>query len=130
VVTITAVDTMLCVGDLARSVAFYRDTLGFDVAWERETIAALELAGHRVYLFTESPPTKDKPETWLRPQAQPGHGSVILVLRTDDCEATYDTVRERGGAFLTPPATPPWGGRRCFLLDPDGYVVEIEQSPA
>ena len=84
---------------------------------------------NRVYLFTESAPTEDKPDVWLVPQEERGRGSVILVLRVDDCDAAYEEVRDRGGEFLTPPATPPWGGQRCFLHDPDGYVVELEQPP-
>ena len=128
--SILAVYTMLCVRDLDRSVAFYRDVLGFEVAWHWPWIAAVELAGHRVYLFTESEPTEDKPDTWLFPQTEAGRGSVILVLRVEDCEAAYEAVQERGGEFLTQPKTPPWGGRRCFLYDPDGYVVEFEEPPA
>ena len=128
--TVVAVDTMLCVRDLERSRAFYHDVLGFEEVWAWDTIAALELAGHRVYVFTESPPTVDKPDVWLVPQAERGRGSVILVLRVEDCEAAYAAMLERGAEFLTPPATPEWGGRRCFLLDPDGYVVEIAEPPA
>lgn len=128
--SIVAVDTMLCVRDLPRSLAFYRDVLGFDVVQEEEWIVAIERAGHRVYLFTASPPTEDKPGVWLIPQEQPARGTVILVLRVADCDAAYEEIRGRGGAFLTPPATPPWGGRRCFLHDPDGYLIELEQPPA
>lgn len=126
---VVAVDTMLCVRDLGRSVGFYRDVLGFQVTSEADTIAALELSGHRVYLFTESPPTEDKPQFWLVPPEDPERGATILVLRVEDCDAAYKEVRGRGGAFLTPPATPPWGGRRCFLHDPDGFLIELEQPP-
>ena len=127
--SVLALDTMLCVRDLDRSVVFYRDVLGFEVGWHWPWIATLELAGHRVYLFTESEPTEDRPATWLFPQAEAGRGSVILVLSVDDCEAAYEEVRARGGRFLTPPPTPPWGGRRCVLYDPDGFV-ELEEPAA
>jgi catechol 2,3-dioxygenase-like lactoylglutathione lyase family enzyme len=127
VIGLVAVDTMLCVRDLARSLGFYEDVLGFAVAWRWDDIAAVELAGHRVYLFHESPPTEDKPSVRLVPQANASTGSVVLVLRVEDCAAAYERLRERGARFLTPPTTPPWGGSRCFLHDPDGYLVEIEQ---
>ncbi len=29
--------------------------------------------------------------------------------------------------MLAPPFSPPWGGCRFFCVDPDGYLVEIEQ---
>jgi catechol 2,3-dioxygenase-like lactoylglutathione lyase family enzyme len=129
VTSVVAVDTMLCVRELARSVAFYGDVLGFEVRWRWDHIAALELAGHRVYLFLESPPTEDKPAVRLEPQAEPARGNVVLVLRVDDCEVSHQQLRERGARFLTAPSTPPWGGRRCFLHDPDGYLVELEEPP-
>jgi lactoylglutathione lyase len=122
--------TMLCVRELPRSVAFYRDVLGFSLLEEEEHIALLELAGGRVYLFTESPPTEDKPSVWLVPQEAPARGSVIVVFRVDDCVAAYEEIRASGATFLTPPVEPPWGGRRCFLHDPDGYLLEIEEEPA
>lgn len=88
---------MLCERDLGRSVAFYRDVLGFEVVSEWPWIAAVELAGQRVYLFTEGAPTEDKPDVWLVPQEEPRRGSVILVLRVDDCDAAYEEIRARGG---------------------------------
>jgi lactoylglutathione lyase len=118
---------MLCVRDIDRSIAFYRDVLDFEVTQEWSWIAAVEGAGHRVYLLSEGTPTEDEPDAWLVPRAERGRGSVTLVLRVDDCDAAYEAVRARGGAFVTRPETPRWGGRRCFLNDPDGYLVEIEQ---
>jgi catechol 2,3-dioxygenase-like lactoylglutathione lyase family enzyme len=29
--------------------------------------------------------------------------------------------------MLAPPYSPPWGGHRFFVRDPDGYLVEVEQ---
>jgi predicted enzyme related to lactoylglutathione lyase len=46
----------------------------------------------------------------------------------EDCRAAHEELTKRGLEFLTPPLSPPWGGWRCFLQDPDGYVVEIEQA--
>ena len=34
---------------------------------------------------------------------------------------------EAGVPMLAPPFSPPWGGCRFFCVDPDGYLVEIEQ---
>ncbi len=55
------VATMLAVADLDRSVALYRDRLGFEV---REEVPGLALLGHGpmlLYLVTDCPPTPDKP---------------------------------------------------------------------
>ena len=120
--------TMLCVTHIARSLNFYRDQLGFSVLESAEHIALIERDGVFIYLFLESPPTEDKPNVWLRPPREPGLGSVILCFRVDDCNAVYEGLVGVGVEFLTPPKTPPWGGWRCFALDPDGYVIEFEEA--
>ena len=74
-------------------------------------------------------PTDDKPTVFLVPLERAARGNVIVVFRVEDCDAVYGELVRRGAAFLTPPGTPPWGGRRCFLRDPDGYLLELEQEP-
>ena len=39
----------------------------------------------------------------------------------------YEQLREEGVEFLAEPFSPPWGGARCFAVDPDGYLVELEE---
>jgi catechol 2,3-dioxygenase-like lactoylglutathione lyase family enzyme len=121
-VRLVSLSTMLCVRDVARSVAWYRDKLGFEVLKSEPEIALLRLDSGFVYLFAESPPTEDKPSEHLVPKP----GGVILVLTVEDCREAYEELKARGVEFLTPPKSPPWGGRRCFAHDPDGYLVEIE----
>jgi hypothetical protein len=29
--------------------------------------------------------------------------------------------------FLAEPHSPPWGGHRCFAVDPDGNLIEVEE---
>lgn len=118
--------TMLCVGDVERSTAWYRDKLGFEVLKQEPEIALLRVDSGLVYLFAESAPTEDKPSEHLVPKP----GGVILVLTVEDCREAYDELTERGVEFLTPPKSPPWGGWRCFAHDPDGYLVEIEDWAA
>ena len=119
--------TMLCVADIERSLSFYRDRLGFRLREAVEHIALIERDGILLYLFLESPPTDDKPGVWLKPPAEPGDGSVILCFRVDDCRAAHEGLVRSGVEFLTPPMSPPWGGWHCFALDPDGYVIEMEE---
>jgi catechol 2,3-dioxygenase-like lactoylglutathione lyase family enzyme len=117
---------MLCVSDVARSVAWYRDKLGFEVLKSEPEIALLRLDSGLVYLFAESPPTEDKPSEHLVPKP----GGVILVLTVEDCRIAYEELQARGVEFLTEPKSPPWGGLRCFAHDPDGYLIEIEDWAA
>ena len=120
---------MLCVRDLARAAAFYVDALGASVVTEDDHVVVLRLGGTVLYLFTESPPTPDKPGVHLAPPPDGVRPSIVVVLRVDDATAAYEALTGRGVEFLTPPTEPPWGGRRCFARDPDGYVVEVEQPP-
>jgi predicted enzyme related to lactoylglutathione lyase len=51
----------------------------------------------------------------------------VLVLEVADALAAHASLLEEGVAMLAPPFHPPWGGCRFFCVDPDGYLVEIEQ---
>ena len=60
-----------------------------------------------------------------------GHRSALHaardVLRETLDIPDYDGGRTQGVAMLAAPFSPPWGGCRFFCVDPDGYLVEIEQ---
>lgn len=118
---------MLVVDDLDRSIAFYRDVLGFRLLQQRPWIAALSLGNMNLYVFTHSPPTPDKPGVTLANRNTPDETPVVLSFQVDDCRAAYEDLRELGLEFLTPPMEPPFGGWRCFARDPDGYLIELEQ---
>ncbi len=59
--------------------------------------------------------------------ADPSRASVMLVLEVADARAVYDQLGAEGVRILAPPFEPPWGGCRFFCVDPDGYLVEVEQ---
>ena len=124
---ILAVVTMLVVGDLDKSVAFYRDKLGFEVLEQSTNIAGLTNGLMNLDLFTHSPPTPDKPTITLENRNEPGRTSVIIDILVDDCQAAYEALLALGVEFMTPPHEPPWGGWRCFAYDPDGYLIKLEE---
>ncbi|MDQ2741175.1 MAG: VOC family protein, partial [Chloroflexota bacterium] len=121
------ISTMLAVTNLARSVTYYCDALGFEVRDRADHIALLAWDTMLLFLAVESPPTSDKPAVTLAAPTTSEHTPVCLVLRVTDCQRAYAELSARGVRFLTPPQTPPWGGWRCFARDPDGYLIEIEQ---
>ena len=54
--------------------------------------------------------------------------AAILVLEVERLPgARIASWRPRACAFLAEPYSPPWGGHRCFAVDPDGNLVELEQ---
>jgi catechol 2,3-dioxygenase-like lactoylglutathione lyase family enzyme len=106
---------------------FYRDVLGARV--EREyggTSVVLRFAGLWLLVVTGGGPSEDKPTVTLAPPDDPDRVSQLLTLRVPDCQAAYEDLRGRGARFLTPPVDHS-AEVRCFLRDPDGYLVELSE---
>lgn len=132
------------VSDLARSLRFYRDLLGF--TWEHElevegepTDTLLRLRGTKLraeYLSRDgvriellsfaSPPAPPRPE---RPMNQ--WGLTHLSFRVTDLDAVLDGLRAAGERILdeTIIRFPEWQSAACFIADPDGQLIELVQSP-
>ena len=72
-------------------------------------------------------PTDDKPTVTLRAPSDPDMGSSFLNIRVADIEKIYSEWSSRGAEFLTEPKD---HAReiRCYMRDPDGYLIEIGQS--
>lgn len=136
----------LQVSDLDRSVAFYRDTLGFEVifAWNpqadyiREMVgypdadihaAILRLPGTDVVLELLDYRNVDRTPVDTR-TANPG--TAHIAFGVDDLDGLYAELQARGVRSVSPPVTPTigpnQGGRAVYLLDPDGIRVELIQS--
>jgi lactoylglutathione lyase len=122
--------TILAVADVERSLAFYRDMLGFDVEaiYDEPPYATLARAGARVSLAEQGHPAEDRPGVSMIAPADPARLAAILVLEVDDCLGAHRELTAAGVRFLAEPYSPPWGGHRCFAVDPDGNLVELEQT--
>jgi len=120
---------ILAVADVGNSVAFYRDAIGFEVEalYDDPPYATLTLAGTRLSLAEEGHPADDRPGVEMTVPSDPGRANVVLVVEVDDARAEHERLSELGIHFLAEPFEPPWGGCRFFCVDPDGYLVEIEQ---
>lgn len=120
---------ILAVTDVDRSVAFYRDRIGFEVEalYDDPPYATLTLAGTRLSLAEQGHPAEDRPGVAMTAPTDPGRADVVLVVETDDARAEHRRLADEGVRFLAEPYEPPWGGCRFFCVDPDGYLVEIEQ---
>ena len=119
--------TLLVVGDVERSKSFYRDVLGASVYREYGgSSCVLQFLGNWLLLVTGGDPTADKPTVTFAPPSDPNAVSHEMTIRVPDCQAAYETLRERGAEFLTPPHD--WGAElRCFFRDPDGHLLEISE---
>lgn len=121
--------SILAVSDFEGSLDFYRDRLGLEVeaVYDDPPYATLTAAGARISLAEQGHPAEDRPGVAMTAPEDPARANVIIVLEVDDASAVYKQLEADGIRFLAEPYEPPWGGCRFFCVDPDGYLIEIEQ---
>jgi catechol 2,3-dioxygenase-like lactoylglutathione lyase family enzyme len=126
---VTRAGAILAVSDFERSLAFYRDTLGLEVEalYDEPPYATLVCAGARLSLAEQGHPAEDRPGVTMTAPDDASRANVVVVLEVSDARAVHAELESRGAHFLAEPYEPPWGGCRFFSVDPDGYLVEIEQ---
>ena len=134
----------ICVADLERSLRFYRDLLGFTVEHElavegEPTDTLLRLRGtnlRALYLTRDgvriellhfaSPPAPPPRE---RPMNE--HGLTHLSFRVADLDAMVAGLQAAGVRVLeeTVLRFPEFQSAACFIVDPDGQLIELVQAP-
>lgn len=120
------VTVFLTVADIDRSVAFYRDVLGATVVRPQDP-ATVRLANIWILMNPGGGPTPDKPGIRLAPPDDMARATMFLNLRVADIAAAHAEWQARGANFLTPPIRRR-GEIRCYLRDPDGYLIEVGQA--
>ncbi|MFB6554654.1 VOC family protein [Streptomyces sp. NPDC056405] len=116
----------LTVADVPRSRAFYSDVLGGEVVLA-ENPCIVKLANSWLIMNPGGGPTPDKPDVTLRPPADPGTATSFLNIRVADIERCYREWSALGAEFLTEPIDRK-AELRCYLRDPDGYLIEVGQA--
>ena len=126
---ITRAGAILAVADFERSLAFYRDALGFAVEalYDDPPYATLTRAGARLSLAEQGHEAADRPGVEMTAPPDPTRLAAIIVLEVADCLGAHRELSAAGVRFLAEPFSPPWGGHRCFAVDPDGNLVELEE---
>jgi catechol 2,3-dioxygenase-like lactoylglutathione lyase family enzyme len=120
------VTNTLIVRDIERSVAFYRDVLGATVLREGEP-TLLTLGNVWLTINVGGGPTDDKPDVLAAPPPDPNVLSIFLNLRVTDIRRCYDLWSSRGATFITEPKVHKTEVR-CYMRDPDGYLIEVGQT--
>jgi catechol 2,3-dioxygenase-like lactoylglutathione lyase family enzyme len=139
--------TSYTVSDLTRTLAFYRDLLGFEVVWERPEIvhnywravvgfpdaiardAMLRVPGsdYQIELIEYKHPRGVAQN--LTPN-NPGSSHVSYLV--DDLQSFFTRLKEANVAFISEPVyldTGPYvGGWSLYMKDPDGIVIELFQE--
>jgi catechol 2,3-dioxygenase-like lactoylglutathione lyase family enzyme len=116
----------ITVREVARSRAFYSEVLGGKVVLE-ENPCMVKLANSWIIMNPGGPPTPDKPDISVIDYEPGDTTSIFLNLRVADIDACYREWSARGANFVTPPIDR--GAEiRCYMRDPDGYLIEVGQS--
>src|SRR5271154_4961568 len=118
----------LTVADVNRSAHYYEKVFGARILTMGDGNAPpyLQLANIWMILNVGGGPTADKPTVTLS-VPDPNHINSFMNFRVADIQACYKLWKSRGAEFLTPPI-PKYGEIRCYIRDPDGYIIEIGQS--
>lgn len=124
----------LWVLDHQKALDFYVDKLGLEIKADYSrggyrwlTVGAPGEAVPEIVLDVPGPPVMDeKTAEQVRELLTKGALGVGIVLRTDDCFATYKRLREKGVEF-TQEATDHGYGIDCGLRDPFGNQIRILQ---
>jgi len=116
---IHGVGITVLVTELARSVAFYRDTLGFFVIDSGEGSAVLASGDTRLVLRTVNDLSSEAGRL------------IYLNLEVGDVEAVYQELQAKGVEFVHPPRPVNRGDRlelwSATFRDPDDHNIAITQ---
>ena len=116
----------LTVRDLARSVEWYRDVVGFIVAEEYEQdgeVGGVSLKAGSVELML----SQDDGARGM--DRKKGVGFSLYFGTAQSVDEIADRIRSRGGTLLSEPTDMPWGSRVFRIEDPDGFRLAIASEP-
>ncbi len=110
------------VNDLQKSLAFYRDALGFREGerWERDgTLMGVELKAGSVRVWIGQ-------DDWKKGRDRlKGGGFRVYFETSQDVDQLAAGIKARGGTLAEEPHTTPWGSRSFAVTDPDGFKMTI-----
>ena len=116
--------------DVERSRRFYTEVLGGKTVISGESgddVTYVALANTWIIINVGGGPTDDKPTVTLETPPDPDRVSSFLNIRVADIGAVYTEWSARGAEFLTPPKRHETE-IRCYIRDPDGYIIEVGQT--
>lgn len=118
--------TMLRVGDLERSIAFYTNVLGMSLLSRKDypdgkfTLAFLGYGRNPEHAELELT------HNWGVEKYELGTAYGHVALGVDDIYGTCDKIRAAGGTITREPGPMKHGTTViAFVVDPDGYKVEL-----
>lgn len=114
----------LMVSDLDRSVRFYRETVGLQLADRGQRSATFETGACPLKVEADFD-AETLAEFGLRPPGERRGDGAVFALEVEDVHERYDQATTTGAETLIEPQEVPWGREMFLLEDPDGYVIEL-----
>jgi lactoylglutathione lyase len=115
----------LTVNDLQRSLAWYRDVIGFVVTdeWRVEgALRGVEMRAGTVDIFLGQ-------DDWKKGRDRSkGEGIRIYGRTVQDIDRLAALIRAKGGILSHEPQTQPWGERDFGIVDPDGFKITFSSG--
>ncbi len=108
--------TFLYTRDLAATARFYEEVMGLPLVLDQGSCRIYRVSGDGFLGFCQRQTAPEQPQ------------GIIFTFATREVDAWHRHLTARGIAFEKPPAlNPDYNIYHCFLRDPNGYLLEIQQ---
>lgn len=124
-ISVAGMTPLLQVFDMAASLKFYCDVLGFEIVqaddnttapnhnWVWLRLESVDLMLNTAFEYDSRPAAAD-------PRRIAAHDDTALYFGSPDVDAVYAQLREKG-VVLDPPKVAPYGMKQLYVHDPDGF---------
>lgn len=118
--------TMIRVGDLDKSIAFYRDILGMDLLRCKDFPEGKFTLAFLGYGDESENTALELTHNWETAVYDLGNGYGHIAIGVDDVYAACERIRNAGGNVVREPGSMMHGSTViAFVEDPDGYKIEL-----
>lgn len=119
----------ITVSDKHRSTRFYTDVLSGSLVRDggENGVNVVRLANSWIIIHSQDPPSSDKPGVTLLPPSDLSKISSFLEIRVANFQDAFNCLKSKGVEFLGDPIDR-HHEIRCFMRDPDGYLIEIGEA--
>lgn len=118
--------TMIRVGDLDRSIAFYTETLGMKLLRRKDFPGGKFTLAFLGYGDESENTALELTHNWETSDYDLGNGYGHIAIGVDDVYAACERIRESGGNVVREPGPMMHGSTIiAFVEDPDGYKIEL-----
>ena len=123
--------TMIRVGDLERSIAFYTEVLGMHVLRRKDYPEGRFTLAFVGYGPEDEGAVIELTHNWDTQSYELGNGFGHIAIAVDNIFAACERIRERGGVITREPGPMKHGTTViAFVRDPDGYAIELIERQA